>query len=105
LELEFQGPALQNLQHYQVFSTASIPNVIEKLTGVLPKVAADAGVSIVVSKWEIAYNRPDVEYVDVTDALVRSFNPNARVQQWIAEGRNQKPIPLIEAVKTLRADQ
>jgi hypothetical protein len=49
-ELEFQGPAVQSLMHYQVFSTASIPNIVEKLAGVLPKVAADADVSIVVSK-------------------------------------------------------
>jgi hypothetical protein len=104
-ELEFQGPALQNLQHYQVFSTASVPNVVEQLGEVLPKVASDAGVSVIVSKWEVAYARSDVEYVDVTDALVRPFNPNARVQQWIAQGRVQKPMPLLEAVKTLRADR
>ena len=104
-ELEFQGPALQNLAHYQVFSTASVPNVLEKLADVLPKVASDAGVSVIVSKWEIAYARSDVEYVYVTDALVRPFNPDARVQQWIAQAKEQKPMPLLEAVKTLRADR
>ena len=37
-ELEYQGPALQNLMHYQVFSNASIPNVMERLTADLPTI-------------------------------------------------------------------
>jgi hypothetical protein len=43
--------------------------------------------------------------VDVTDALVKAFNPEAKTQQWIEMGKNQKPVPLLEAVKTIRADQ
>lgn len=104
-ELEFRGPALQNLMHYQVFSSASIPNVLEKLAPVLPKVAADARVSIIVSKWDVAFRDPSVEYVDVTDALVARFNPSDNVQKWVASGKAKDPIPLLEAVMTLRPDK
>lgn len=104
-DLEFRGPALQNLMHYQVFSNASIPNVMEKLAPALPKIAADAQVSVIVSKWDVAFHRPDVEYVDVTDALVARFNPNEKLQKWIADGKTKAPIPLLEAVMTLRPER
>ena len=42
-DLRFQGPALQNLMHYQVFSTASIPNVMEKFAPTLPQVVNPPG--------------------------------------------------------------
>lgn len=104
-DLQFQGPALQNLMHYQVFSTASIPNVMEKLAPTLPQVTERAGVVLIVSKWEVSYQRDDVERVDVTDELVRQFNPNEKVQKWIAEGAKKDPVPLLQLVKTMRADQ
>jgi hypothetical protein len=104
-ELEYQGPALQNLMHYQVFSTASIPNVIEALAPVLPQVAERAGVAIIVSKWDVSYRRDDVEYVDVTDELVQPFNPNAQVKKWLADGKTKPPLPLLDAVKTLRPEK
>jgi hypothetical protein len=104
-ELKFRGPALQNLLHYQVFSHASIPNVVQKLARELPRIAADARVSVIVSKWDVAFQGTDVEYVDVTDALVARFNPNDKVRKWIADGRTKDPIPLLEAVMTLRPER
>ena len=104
-ELEFRGPALQNLMHYQVFSNASIPNVMEKLAPELPRIASEARVSVIVSKWDVAYRQESVEYVDVTDALVARFTPNDRVKQWIADGKSKAPIPLLEAVMTLRPER
>ena len=77
----------------------------EKVAAELPKIAAEAGVSALVSKWEIAFKSTDVEYVDVTDRLVRLFNPTAKVEAMIAQAGTQAPIPLMEAVKTLRPDR
>lgn len=104
-DLEFRGPAMQNLLHYQVFSNASIPNVLEKLTATLPTVAAEAGVAMIVSKWDVAFRTEDIEYVDVTDRLVQPFNPSARIQRMIADLKTQKPMPLMEAVRTLRPER
>lgn len=104
-ELQYRGPALQNLMHYQVFSNASIPNVMEKLAPELPRVAQNAQVSMIVSKWEVAYRRDDVEYVDVTDALVGLFHPDPKVLGWVADGKSKAPIPLIEAVMTIRPER
>lgn len=104
-DLEFRGPALQTLTHYQVFSNASIPNVMEKLAPDLPTIAAEARVALIVSKWEVAFHDPAIEYVDVTDALVARFKPDERVQKWIADGKTKNPIPLLEAVMTLRPER
>lgn len=104
-ELQLQGPAMQNLMHYQVFSTASIPNVMEQLAPALPQVAERAGVALIVSKWEISYQRGDVERVDVTDELVRQFAPSEKVQKWIAEGATKPPVPLLQLVKTTHSNR
>lgn len=102
--LEFKGPALQNLAHYQGFSTASVPNVLEAIKDAVPQVAKTANVSMIVSKWEVAWRSPDVEYLDVTDQLVAALHPDAKVLKWIADSRNRAPLPLVEAVTTLRRE-
>ncbi len=104
-ELEFQGPALQNLMHYQVFSNASIPNITAKLQDDLARIAREQRVGVIVSKWDLAYRDPDVEYVDVTDALVERFHPDEKIRKWMAEGKGKEPIPLFEAVMTLRPER
>jgi hypothetical protein len=103
--LEHRGPALQNLMHYQVFSNASVPNVMEKLAPELPRVAEQAQVSLIVSKWDVAWRLDGVEYVDVTDALVALFHPDKKVLDWVASGKAKPPIPLVEAVMTLRPER
>lgn len=104
-ELEFQGPALQSLMHYQVFSNASIPNITAKLQDDLARIAREQRVGVIVSKWDVAYRDPDVEYVDVTDALVERFHPDEKILKWMADGKTRQPIPLLEAVMTLRPER
>lgn len=103
--LEQKGRALQNLAHYQAFSTASVPNVLEPLKDVLPQVAKDTGVSLIVSKWEIAWQDPHAEYVDITERLVDVFHPDARVRKSIDELKATTPMPLVEAVATLKPER
>ena len=104
-ELEYAGPAMQNLLHYQVFSNASIPNVIEKISPALAKIAADARVSVLVSRWDVAFKDAGVDYVDVTDALVKAINSDPQIQQMASAAKSQTPMPLVQAVKTLRPDR
>ena len=75
------------------------------LAPALPTIAASARVSVIVSKWDVAFRDPNVEYVDVTDALVARFNPSEKVQKWIADGRSKEPMPLLDAVMTLRPER
>jgi len=77
-ELEAQGKAQQARLDEQGFSTGSVANLMEKIRPEIPAVAKAAGVMLVVSKWEVMYRDPAVQYVDVTIPLVRTFSADRR---------------------------
>ena len=58
-----------------------------------------------VSELSAAFGSRALSPVDVTDALVARFNPTEKVQKWIESGKTQQPMPLIEAVMTLRPER
>ena len=66
-ELEAKGQAQQQLFHMQGFSTASVSEYLELVKDKIPAIAKEAGVDVIVSKWDIVYQSPDAEFVDVTD--------------------------------------
>ena len=91
-ELEAQGPARQSLMHLQVFSNGSISNVTAVIADRLPAIAAAAGVSAVVSKWEIPYSETTVEQVDVTAQIAALFNPDDATKKIMEGMKSQKPM-------------
>jgi len=95
-ELEAQGGAQQKRFHEQGFSTASVANLVDRIRDQIPGVAREAGVVLVVSKWEVMYKDPAVEYVDVTLPLVRKFTTDPRALKTVDELMKRPPIPLDE---------
>jgi len=95
-ELEAQGRAQQKRFHEQGFSTASVANLLDRIRGEIPGVAREAGVVLVISKWEVMYKDPAIEYVDVTLPLVRKFTTDERALRTVEELMKQAPIPLEE---------
>ncbi len=95
-ELEAEGPALQALLHKQGFSTWPVDNILEHIKGRIPEIAKQADVDAIVSKWDIVYQRPGVEFVDVTDLLVKPFDPNEKTLKTIKEIQQQDPVALEE---------
>lgn len=95
-EIEARGRALQARMHKQGFSTAPVYDILAKVSGKLPGVAEQAGVDLIVSKWEVAYQRPGIELVDVTEPLVRLFDPDDRALRNIAQLKGREPLPLYE---------
>ncbi len=93
-ELETQGKAQQARLHEQGFSTGSVSNLMDKIRQEIPAVAKSAGVMLVVSKWEVMYRDPAVEYVDVTIPLVRRFSADPEVLRIAEELMKHDPIPL-----------
>jgi hypothetical protein len=67
-----------------------------RLSPFSPGIAAQAGVRMVVSKWEVQFSDTAVETVDVTLPLVMLFNPNEKVLQWVEQMKNQAPIAFEE---------
>ena len=93
-ELEAEGPALQKLMHKQGFSTWPVDNILEKIKGKIPEIAKQVDVEVIVSKWDIIYQRSGVEFVDVTDLMVRPFNPDEDTRKTIKDIQKQDPVPL-----------
>jgi len=86
-------------QMLQSFSLASVADILEKVKDQLPKAAQEAGVDILVSKWELAFQNPSFEIVDVTSYLVKIFKPDEQTLKIIEGLSKQAPISLFEALK------
>lgn len=95
-EIEGQKKLMQRRLHEQAFSTGSVAYIMAKVKDSLPAVAKKAGVLVVVSKWELNYQSPDVEVVEVTDELVALFQPSEKVLGWVKSCKDQKPLPIEE---------
>jgi hypothetical protein len=95
-ELEQQGQWSQVRLHQQGFSTVGVGAVLATVADQLPGVARDAGVALLVSKWELPYLGKDVETVDVTLPLVKLFKPDEQTLKMIPEIMKAKPVPFDE---------
>jgi len=98
-ELEAEGPYQQELAHKQFFSTWPVDNILEQIKGKIPEIAKQADVDVIVCKWHIAYQRSGVKFIDVTDLMVKPFNPNEETLKGIRELQNRDPVPLEELKK------
>ena len=59
-QCEAEGPARHQVQMQQVFSVASVADIFEAVKADLPNVAREAGVDIIVSKWEVVHKDPSI---------------------------------------------
>jgi hypothetical protein len=95
-ELEIEGPGLQVRLHQQVFSTGSVTDVIQRIEDKLPAIAAEAGVVIIVPKWNVAWQGDGVEVVDLTEQLVKCLNTDKQILKMIGQMSDQEPVPIEE---------
>jgi hypothetical protein len=91
-QIKAEGKAGQERRHQQGFGTASVKKYLDLVKEKIPVVAKDANVDFIVSKWEVAYQNPAVEVVDVTDDLVKVFEPNERVLKIVPELKKHPPL-------------
>jgi hypothetical protein len=88
--------AVGQIMHQQGFSIASVADILEKVKDDLPKIAQEADVDIIVSKWEVVHKNPSIEIVDVTSHLVKLFNPDGMTLKILEELPKRPPVPLLE---------
>jgi hypothetical protein len=93
-QLEALGPILQSRMHQQVFSVGSIKAITSKISSVFPRIAREAGTQLIVSKWEIVFDDPSVEFVDVTSRIVDVFKPTPQILQMIDQAIKKAPVPI-----------
>ncbi len=92
-EIKLFMPSFQHLLHQQVFSTGSICNVLREIEEDLPAIAAEAGVSVIVSQWELAYSDADLPLIDVTPQIVALFDVDEQLAGQLAEMKDVEPVP------------
>jgi hypothetical protein len=93
-QIEGRMKLRQLRMHEQGFSTGSVADIMAKVKGALPDVARKAGVQAIVSKWELNYQSPDVETVDVTDEVAGLFHASDKGRKWVKEIRAKAPVPM-----------
>lgn len=98
-EINEQMKATQKRFHMQGFSTAPVDDILRQIEGDLPRIKKDAGVDLLVSKWDDATlaKYPSAQKIDVTMRLVDAFHPTDRQRKSAEEIQKHKPISLKEA--------
>lgn len=94
-QFDIQLAAMMGPIREQAHSTRPIGDILETVKGMIPGIAEEANVDIIVSKWAIAYERPGIQYVDVTDLMVKTFfDPKASTLTSIKNILKNDPAPL-----------
>lgn len=91
-ELEAWGQAQQDKLHKQGFGTASVCDLLEHIKDDIPKIAKENGVDVIVNKWDIVYQNPAIEMIDITSEIVKPFNPNEKTLKSIRAIQNHPPV-------------
>ncbi|TRZ76096.1 MAG: hypothetical protein D4R97_01330 [Bacteroidetes bacterium] len=95
-ELSIQAMSFQHLLHLTVFSNGSVGFVMTIVKDKLPELAKTAGVSAILSKWELNFSDPSIEIVDLTSKIAQLFQPKENIDQMSKDISAQQPIPIDE---------
>lgn len=91
--LDVIGPATQERFHRMGFGTASVDDILARIADRLPRIAREAGVDLIVSKWTLTYVDPAAHPVDVTERLVMEFEPDEETLRGIRQLVETEPVP------------
>jgi hypothetical protein len=97
-ELALKGQMQQKLMHLQGFSIGSVAEILAKYPDLVAATAKEANVVMVVSIFELAYQGPGVEIVDVTEALATRINSDPRITAMLGEIKKVKPLPMLDVL-------
>ena len=102
-ELAAEGVALQKQLHMRVFGSAPIDDILEKIKRDIPLIARDMGVDIVIGKWDIVYQTPSAQYLDITGRLVDLFEPDEETREKIESILEHDPFPA-HAIENMKCE-
>jgi hypothetical protein len=91
-ELDKWGKAQQAKLHRQGFGTAPVHDLLKHVKDEIPQIAKETGVDIIISKWDVVYQNPSVELVDITDKIVEPFRPSQKTLSIIKDLVKQPPV-------------
>lgn len=93
-ELETWGKNQQRLMHFQGFGHVPVGDLLEPIKAQLAQLARVKGLAAIA--MECDFTGPNVEVVDVTDAIVELYKPTDRTRKVVAEMKAVKPLSLLE---------
>jgi hypothetical protein len=93
-ELEEWGPKFQRQLHFQGFGRAPVDDLLEPVKEQLAKLARDKKLAAVTMSCN--FTGEQVELVDITDDLVKLYDPDEHTLQAVREIRKTKPVNLAE---------
>ncbi len=93
-ELEAWGERHQRQLHRQAFAHVPVDDLLALVKDGVAGVAKDQGLAAIADGY--AFAGQDVEVVDVTDALVKLFEPSEKTLQTVAEVRKRPAMDLDE---------
>jgi hypothetical protein len=98
-KLEDELNATQELIHKQGFSTWPVDNILITIEEKIPELAKQLEVDLIISKWDICYQRSGIELIDVTLDMVKLINTNEQILKMIEDLIKQPPLSLEEFQK------
>ena len=87
-----RGPVLQRMMNDRIFGKGSINLILDNYKDKLDAIGKANNVIMVVSKWEVVYKTPGVEFVDLTWKIMAIWNPSEQVIKWAKNGEKELPI-------------
>ena len=82
-QLKAEGQALQQRAHGQLIGRMPIDNILAHMKDALPTIAQASGVEAI--SGNVDYHSPDVELVDITEAMVQQLNPSDETLEAIKD--------------------
>ncbi|HOC31087.1 MAG TPA: hypothetical protein PKK84_02470 [Armatimonadota bacterium] len=101
-ELEAWGNAKQRLLHFQGFGRVPVDDLLTPVKKGVATVAKEKKLAAIVMQCD--YTAPNVEVVDVTNALVDLYEPNDRTREIVRTLRDVKPVGLLELADMKASD-
>ncbi len=93
-ELEAYKLPIGHRMQQQAFSTGSVMEIMEQIRDALPEIAREAGVSVIVSQWEVTYESSEADLVDLTPQLVALFDPSEQTLMIVESMKTIDPVPM-----------
>ena len=93
-ELEAWGPQYQRQLHFQGFGRAPVDDLLEPVKAQVAKLARDKQLAAITMSCD--FTGEQVELVDVTDDLVKLYDPSEKTLKTVREIRKVKPTKLSE---------
>lgn len=91
-ELEAWGEEKQRLLHFQGFGRVPVDELLQPFKKQIAKLAADQQLAAIAMQCD--YVAPNVEVVDVTEELVKLFEPTPRTLEMTRQVKDAKPVSL-----------